>query len=127
MEVEYLIERLGPYLGGIDVEKIKSILSNGKSAAARVLGIEEVEEKLETLECRRVETFLEMYKAEEKKLRLLYRELKMAGVSPSDMSTLAKKIRDTKRRVKLYRELLRRCQGRSVSSRLQTPEFTSRT
>ncbi|MEM4509912.1 MAG: hypothetical protein QXD08_02975 [Pyrobaculum sp.] len=126
MEIDYLIERLGPYLGGIDVEKVKSILRGGGTAVGRILGVENVEEDVEVVECRRVETFLEMYTREEKRLTSLYRELKAAGVSPSDMATLVKKVREVRRLVRLYSEFVKRCQGRSVSSRLQTPEFTSR-
>ncbi|MGC9130903.1 MAG: hypothetical protein ACP5H5_04885 [Pyrobaculum sp.] len=120
MEVEYLIERLGPYLGGIDVEKVRSLLGATQSGVERLLGIEtQTDDNLEELECARIRSFAERYLQEGERLRALYRELKAAGLAPSDMAGLKKKIREAKRRASLYREMLKRCQSRSVASHIR--------
>ncbi len=129
MEVEYIIEKLGEYLGGIDVEMVKKVLGNKPMGVERILGIvAEEEEGLERLECIRIKTFIDVYKEEEKKLVALFRELRMSGVAPSDMASLKRRIKYVKRQIRIYREMEKRCQthqGRSVTSRGQTPEFTS--
>jgi len=129
MEVEYIIEKLGDYLGGIDVEKVKQALGNKPTGVERILGIVAEEgEGLERLECMRIKTFIDAYKKEEKRLVALYRELKTSGVTPSDMAFLKRKIKYVKRQIRIYKEMKKRCQGhqgRSVTSRGQTPEFTS--
>ena len=120
MEVEYLIERLGPYLGGIDVEKVRSLLGITQRGVERLLGIEtQTDDNLEELECARIRSFAERYFQEGERLRALYRELKAAGLAPSDMAGLKKRIREAKRRAGLYREMLKRCQSRSVASRIR--------
>ncbi|RFA94922.1 hypothetical protein [Pyrobaculum aerophilum] len=117
MEVEYLIERLGPYLGGIDVEKIKEVLRGDTRGVERLLGIEGVSgEYAEELECMRIRAFVNRYLEEEKGLLSLYRELKSKGVAPSDMESLRRRLREVRRRIRLYKEMSRKCQGRSVSS-----------
>lgn len=117
MEVEYLIEKLGPYLGGVDVEKIKNIIKKEEKGVERLLGIEEAGgEYAEELECLRIRTFIEQYLKEERGLLALYRELKSSGVAPSDMESLRRRIRGARRRIRMYKEMLKRCQGRSVSS-----------
>jgi hypothetical protein len=129
MEVEYIIEKLGEYLGGIDVERVKKALGNRPTGVERILGIvAEEEESLDRLECMRIKTFIDAYKEEERRLVALYRELKTSGVAPSDMASLKRKIKYVKRQIRIYREMGKRCQthqGRSVTSRGQTPEFTS--
>lgn len=129
MEVEYIIEKLGEYLGGIDVERVKKALGNKPAGVERILGIvAEEEEGLGRLECMRIKTFIDAYKEEERRLVALYRELKTSGVAPSDMASLKRKIKHVKRQIRIYREMGKRCQthqGRSVTSRGQTPEFTS--
>ncbi|NAZ34170.1 MAG: hypothetical protein GU356_07795 [Pyrobaculum sp.] len=129
MEVEYIIEKLGEYLGGIDVERVKKALGNRPTGVERILGIvAEEEEGLDRLECMRIKTFIDAYKEEERRLVVLYRELKTSGVAPSDMASLKRKIKHVKRQIRIYREMGKRCQthqGRSVTSRDQTPEFTS--
>ncbi|ABP51231.1 MAG: hypothetical protein QW677_05415 [Pyrobaculum sp.] len=117
MEVDYIIERLGPYLGGIDVEKVREALRREHVGVERVLGIE-IEEgpSVEELECVRIRSFAEHYAEEEKKLRALYNELRALGISPSDMAQLRGKIRAARRRARMYREMLKKCQGRSVTS-----------
>ncbi len=120
MEVEYLIERLGPYLGGIDVEKVRSLLGATQSGVERLLGIEtQTDDNLEELECARIRSFAERYFQEGERLRALYRELKAAGLAPSDMAGLKKRIREARRRASLYREMLKRCQSRSVASHIR--------
>jgi hypothetical protein len=129
MEVEYIIEKLGEYLGGIDVERVKKALGNRPTGVERILGIvAEEEEDLDKLECMRIKTFIDAYKEEERRLVALYRELKTSGVAPSDMASLKRKIKYIKKQIRIYREMGKRCQahqGRSVTSRGQTPEFTS--
>lgn len=120
MEVEYLIERLGPYLGGIDTEKVRSLLDRTPNGAERLLGIETPpDDGLEELECARIRSFAEQYLQEGEKLRALYRELKASGFAPSDLASLKKRIREARRRAHVYREMLRRCQSRSVASRIR--------
>lgn len=119
MEVEYLIEKLGRHLGGIDVEKVKSALRSRAEGAERILGIrlEEAEAEVEA-ECRRIRSLLGRYREEERRLTDLYRELKLLGVAPSDLEALKKRMREVRRRIRLYREIEKRCQGRSVSSQV---------
>jgi len=125
MEVYYLIERLGKYLGGIDVEKVKASLVQSSDAAFRILGLDSEPMDVSALECRRVATFLEVYREEEKRLRALYRELKALGISPSDLETLKRKIRVAKRNVKIYREMAKRCSSQVSIFTSQTPELQS--
>jgi len=125
MEVDYLIERLGKYLGGIDVEKVKASLVQSSDAAFRILGIDSEPVDVSALECRRVATFLEVYKEEEKRLRALYRELKALGISPSDLETLRRRIKAAKRNVKIYREMAKRCSSQVSIFTSQTPELQS--
>jgi len=125
MEVDYLIERLGKYLGGIDVEKVKASLMQSSDAAFRILGLDSEPVDVSALECRRVATFLEVYKEEEKRLRTLYRELKALGISPSDLETLRRRIKAAKRNVKIYREMAKRCSSQVSIFTGQTPELQS--
>jgi len=125
MEVYYLIERLGKYLGGIDVEKVKTSLVQSSDAAFRILGLDSEPMDVSALECRRIATFVEFYKEEEKRLRTLYRELKALGISPSDLETLKRKIRVARRNVKIYREMAERCSSQVSIFTSQTPEFQS--
>lgn len=125
MEVDYLIERLGKYLGGIDVEKVKASLVQSSDAAFRILGLDSEPVDVSALECRRVATFLEVYKEEEKRLRALYRELKALGISPSDLETLRRRIKAAKRNVKIYREMAKRCSSQVSIFTSQTPELQS--
>jgi len=125
MEVDYLIERLGKYLGGIDVEKVKASLVQSSDAAFRILGLDSEPVDVSALECRRVATFLEVYKEEEKRLRALYRELKALGISPSDLETLRRRIKAAKRNVKIYREMAKRCSSQVSIFISQTPELQS--
>jgi len=125
MEVDYLIERLGKYLGGIDVEKVKASLVQSSDAAFRILGLDSEPVDVSALECRRVATFLEVYKEEEKRLRALYRELKALGISPSDLETLRRRIKTAKRNVKIYREMAKRCSSQVSIFTGQTPELQS--
>jgi len=125
MEVDYLIERLGKYLGGIDVEKVKASLVQSSDAAFRILGLDPEPMDVSALECRRITTFLEFYKEEEKKLRTLYRELKALGVSPSDLETLRRRIKTAKRNVKIYREMAKKCSSQVSIFTGQTPELQS--
>ncbi|MEM1598235.1 MAG: hypothetical protein QW598_09945 [Pyrobaculum sp.] len=118
MEVEYLIEKLGPYLGGIDVDKIKKILEERRAdAALRILGVDAGGEEYE-LECIRLATFLEKYVEEEKRLRQLLVELKTMGVSPSDLAGLKRRIRAVRKNIRIYREMSKRCHRRSMSSQV---------
>ncbi len=120
MEVEYLIEKLGPYLGGIDAEKVRSLLRATQNSVERLLGVETPpDDNLEELECARIRSFAERYFQESERLRALYRELKAAGFAPSDIAGLRKKIREAKRRASLYKEMLKRCQSRSVASHIR--------
>jgi len=125
MEVDYLIERLGKYLGGIDVEKVKASLTQSSDAAFRILGLDSEPVDVSALECRRVATFLEVYKEEEKRLRTLYRELKALNISPSDLETLRRRIRAARRNVKIYREMAKRCSSQVSIFTSQTPELQS--
>ncbi|ABO09203.1 hypothetical protein [Pyrobaculum calidifontis] len=125
MEVDYLIERLGKYLGGIDVEKVKASLVQSSDAAFRILGLDSEPVDVSALECRRVATFLEVYKEEEKRLRALYRELKALGISPSDLETLRRRIKAAKRNVKIYRDMAKRCSSQVSIFTSQTPELQS--
>jgi len=125
MEVDYLIERLGKYLGGIDVEKVKASLVQSSDAAFRILGLDPEPMDISALECRRITTFLEFYKEEEKKLRTLYRELKALGISPSDLETLRRRIRAARKAVKMYREMVKRCSSQVSIFTSQTPELQS--
>lgn len=119
MEVDYIIERLGPYLGGIDLARVRAALKTAPVGVERILGVEvEGEDSVEELECARIRSFAERYAEEEKKLRALYNELKALGVSPSDTAQLRGKIRAARRRARMYREMLKKCQGRSVTSPL---------
>jgi len=116
MEVEYIIERLGEYLGGIDVDKVKKALNNKHMGVERLLGISiNGDEDLETLECLRIRAFIDAYEEEEKRLIALYRELKTSGVAPSDMTSLKKKIRQIRKRRRVYKEMEKRCQTRRIS------------
>ncbi len=116
MEVEYIIERLGKYLGGIDVDKVKETLNNKRTGVERLLGILiNDDEDLEALECLRIKAFIDAYKEEEKRLVALYRELKTSGVAPSDMTSLKKKIRQIRKRLRMYKEMEKRCQTRRTS------------
>ena len=116
MEVEYIIERLGKYLGGIDVDRVKEALNNKHTGVERLLGISiNGDEDLEALECLRIKAFINAYKEEEKRLIALYRELKTSGVAPSDMTSLKKKIRQIRKRLRMYKEMEKRCQTRRVS------------
>jgi hypothetical protein len=131
MEIEYIIEKLGRYLGGIDVERVKEALEKKSNAVEKILGIVvEDHEDVEKLECLRIKTFINAYREEEKRLIVLYRELKTSGVAPSDMSSLKRKIRHVRKQLRLYREMEKRCQtgqGRSVTSQSQAPGLTSQT
>ncbi len=93
MEVDYLIEKLGKYLGGIDVEKVRQLIRD-----------EEVE-----LECRRIKSLLEKWEEERERLESLYRELKSYEIAPSDLAKVRRQVRVVKRRVKLYRDMYKKC------------------
>ncbi|MEZ0319481.1 MAG: hypothetical protein ABWK05_05775 [Pyrobaculum sp.] len=123
MEVEYLIEKLGPYLGGIDVGRIKKMLEDRQpSAVSRILGVEAVEEVYE-LECVRLAAFLERYVEEEKRLRQLLVELRTMGVSPSDLVSLKRRIKAVRKNIRIYKEMYNRCHRRSMSSRVGPQGF----
>jgi hypothetical protein len=116
MEVEYIIERLGEYLGGIDVDKVKEALNNKHTGVERLLGISiNGDEDLEALECLRIKAFIDAYEEQERRLIALYRELKTSGVAPSDMASLKKKIRQIRKLLRVYKEIEKRCQTRRVS------------
>jgi len=125
MEVDYLIERLGKYLGGVDVGKVKASLVQSSDAAFRILGLDSEPVDVSALECRRIATFLGVYREEEKRLRALYRELKALGISPSDLETLRRRIKAARRNVKIYREMAKRCSSQVSIFTSQTPELQS--
>ncbi|MCI4446914.1 MAG: hypothetical protein JHC20_03240 [Pyrobaculum sp.] len=116
MEVEYIIEKLGEYLGGIDVEKVKKTLNNKSVSVEKLIGIPiSGDEDLEGLECLRIKAFIDAYEEEEKRLIALYRELKTSGVAPSDMTPLKNKIRLIRKQLRVYKEMEKRCQTHRVS------------
>lgn len=122
MEVEYLIERLGPYLGGVDIEAVRKAL-NSRSAVGRLLGIEVEEIDLQALECARLKAFLDFYKGEEERLSTTYKELRSSGISPSDLSALKSKIREIKKKRKLYESMYRLCSSQVSIFTNQASEF----
>lgn len=110
MELELIIAKYGKWLGGIDVERVMSLLHDeGGRAVERILGVRVDDDKLEELECRKARSLLELYKAELGKLRGLYAELRSGGVSPSDLVVLRARIREVRRLSAFYKEILRRC------------------
>ncbi|MFN3804231.1 MAG: hypothetical protein ACK4SY_04170 [Pyrobaculum sp.] len=111
MEVDYLIEKLGKYLGGIDVEKIKKILESEEAYVIR------------GAECRRVMAFLERYVREKKRFEKLYGELKALGVATSDLAPLKRQIRAVRRKIKMYREMSKRCSSQVSIFTDQAPEL----
>jgi hypothetical protein len=116
MEVEYIIEKLGEYLGGIDVDKVKKTLKNKSTGVEKLIGIPiSGDEDLEGLECLRIKAFIDAYEEEEKRLITLYRELKTSGVAPSDMTSLKNKIRRIRKQLRVYKEMEKRCQTRQAS------------
>lgn len=100
MEVEYLIEKLGKYLGGINVEKVREIIRDSNVIE---------------LECKRIKSLLEKYKEERKSLKSLYRELKSYEITPSDLAKVKREIKAVKRRIKLYREMYRKCSSQVIA------------
>ncbi|MFN7105681.1 MAG: hypothetical protein ACK4M3_03755 [Pyrobaculum sp.] len=110
MEVDYLIEKLGKYLGGIDVEKIKKMLESEDFIFREA-------------ECRRVMAFLERYVREKERLERLYGELKALGVAPSDLATLKRQIRAVRRKIKMYRDMSKRCSSQVSIFTSQAPEL----
>jgi hypothetical protein len=116
MEVEYIIERLSEYLGGIDVDRVKEVLNNKHTGVERLLGISiNGDEDLEALECLRIKAFIDAYEEQERRLIALYRELKTGGVAPSDMTSLKKKISQIRKLLRVYKEIQKRCQTRRAS------------
>ncbi|MEM1598625.1 MAG: hypothetical protein QXI07_08975 [Pyrobaculum sp.] len=115
MEVEYLIERLGPYLGGIDVEKVKAALAAGSAAAVeRILGIRVEEPPFFRMECARAAALARHYAEEEKRLRILLAEAKAAGASPADLAALWKRLRAAKHNHRLYKKILKKCKKEGI-------------
>lgn len=111
MEVEYLIEKLGQYLGGIDIEKVRHSLRSKPVGAERILGIKIEESETTEAECLRIKGLIDLYKKEEMRLIALLRELKTMGIAPSDMEILKKKIRLVRKRIRIYRDIMKKCQA----------------
>lgn len=116
MEVDYLIEKYGEYLGGIDVERVKAALRNDASAAAveRVLGIRVENPPLFPLECARVAALARHYAEEERRLRLQLAEAKAAFASPADLAVLWKRLRAVRHNYKLYKRMMKMCEKTGV-------------
>lgn len=116
MEVDYLIEKYGKYLGGIDVERVKAALRNNASAAAveRVLGIKVENPPLFPLECARAAALARRYAEEEWRLRLQLAEAKAAGIPPPDLAVLWKRLKAAKHNRWLYEKMLKMCEKTGV-------------
>ncbi|MCC6020649.1 MAG: hypothetical protein LM577_04715 [Thermoproteaceae archaeon] len=115
MEVVYLVRRLGQYLGGIDVERIRELLAGSRASAIaveRLLGISVAEggqDAALALECARLARFLELYRREERRLLGLRAELRAMGVAPSETAPLRRRIRSVRRALRVYGEILQEC------------------
>lgn len=110
MEVDYLIEKYGKYLGGIDVEKVKAALENNSSAVAveRILGVKADDSQLSALERARLDALARRYAEEERRLRELLQEAKASGVPPVELMRLMEKIRNIRRMRKIIRSIQKR-------------------
>lgn len=110
MEVDYLIEKYGKYLGGIDVERVKAALRSDASATAveRVLGIRVENPPLFPLECARVAALARHYEEEERRLRLQLAEAKAAGIPPADLAVLWKRLKAAEHNRRLYKKMCKK-------------------
>lgn len=110
MEVDYLIEKYGKYLGGIDVEKVKAALRDNSSAVAveRILGLKADGPQLSALERARLDALARRYAEEERRLRELLQEAKASGVPPAELTRLMEKIRNIRRMRKIIRSIQKR-------------------
>lgn len=107
MEVEYIVKRLGRYLGGVVAERALES-RNSVEAVRRLLGLEAEEGDLRPLECARLRALAESYLRGYKATRGLYGQLKSAVPIP-DLAVLIRRAREAARRARLYREMYLMC------------------
>ncbi|MGC8582906.1 MAG: hypothetical protein ACP5MH_04170 [Thermoproteus sp.] len=112
MELEFIVSKYGRYLGGISVERVLDSLRRDDSGEAvkRVLGLDQLDVgDGESAECLKAKAFLDYYTSELARLRSLYGELRSGGVSPSDLTTLVRRMQEARRLARFYRDILKRC------------------
>ncbi len=108
MSIEYIADRYGHLLGGIDVDKaIRTIRSDRANAAvSRLLGVELPPHDEKQGECAQLKAMLERAKAEEAALRRLISEARDMGVPRSDLGPAYARLRNARKRRRLASRMI---------------------
>jgi len=109
-EVEFLAKFYGRYLGGIDYERALEVIRKADSPLLEQFGIADEnsdEDKLKSLECSRAKALAHLYRSIERSLVEAIKDAKLNGVSDSSMKNVISRLRKVRRRLKMYRQLIR--------------------